>query len=70
MSSNRNSGGISLCTVLLVIFIVLKLCGLITWSWIWVLSPLWIQWLIFVLWCIKDWIDDISSSDDDFYWKR
>jgi len=23
-------------------FLVLKLCGVITWSWIWVLSPFWI----------------------------
>jgi hypothetical protein len=29
-------------TSLLVAFIVLKLCKVITWSWIWVLSPLWI----------------------------
>lgn len=29
-------------TLLLVAFIVLKLCKVITWSWIWVLSPLWI----------------------------
>ena len=28
--------------VLLVIFILLKLCGLIFWSWFWVLSPLWV----------------------------
>jgi hypothetical protein len=28
--------------VLLVVFIVLKLCGVIAWSWWWVLSPLWI----------------------------
>lgn len=29
--------------VLLIIFIVLKLVGVIAWSWIWVLSPLWIS---------------------------
>lgn len=29
-------------TALLVAFIVLKLCGVIAWSWVWVLSPLWI----------------------------
>ena len=28
--------------VLFVIFILLKFMGLITWSWFWVLSPLWI----------------------------
>lgn len=33
--------------VLLVVFIVLKLCGVIAWSWLWVLSPLWIGILIY-----------------------
>ena len=28
--------------VLFVIFLVLKLCGVIDWSWWWVTSPLWI----------------------------
>jgi hypothetical protein len=27
---------------LAIVFIVLKLLGYITWSWVWVLSPLWI----------------------------
>lgn len=26
-----------------VAFIVLKLCGVIKWSWVWVLSPFWIE---------------------------
>lgn len=38
------AGGISFSTALLLIFIVLKLCGVIGWSWWWVLSPLWISW--------------------------
>jgi hypothetical protein len=29
-------------TLLLVAFIVLKLCNVITWSWWWVLAPLWV----------------------------
>ena len=29
-------------------FIVLKLCNIIAWSWLWVLSPLWIFALIVV----------------------
>lgn len=33
---------IKLDTSLLITFIVLKLCGVISWSWWWVLSPLWI----------------------------
>ena len=34
--------GPGVLSLLLVAFIVLKLCGVITWSWLWVLSPLWI----------------------------
>ena len=30
-------------SVLTLIFITLKLCGVITWSWLWILSPLWIS---------------------------
>lgn len=37
-----NSGGIGLSGLLLTAFIVLKLCGVINWSWWWVLSPMWI----------------------------
>ena len=42
MSNEEKSGGIGLSSVLLVVFIVLKLTGNIDWSWWWVLSPLWI----------------------------
>jgi hypothetical protein len=33
---------IGFCGALTLLFIALKLCGTITWSWLWVLSPLWI----------------------------
>lgn len=45
MSNSTNSstgGGISFCGLLAIVFIVLKLCNVITWSWLWVLAPLWI----------------------------
>ena len=45
----KNSGGMSVGFVLLLIFVVLKLCGLIQWSWLWVLSPLWIPMAIAVI---------------------
>lgn len=35
--------------LLTIVFIVLKLCGVITWSWLWVLSPIWIGILIGVI---------------------
>ena len=35
--------GITFTQLLSLAFIVLKLCGVINWSWLWVLSPLWID---------------------------
>jgi len=40
--NNTQSTGISGVTLLLIAFIVLKLCNVINWSWWWVLSPMWI----------------------------
>jgi len=34
--------GPSLCTLLFITFLILKLCKVITWSWWWVTAPLWI----------------------------
>ncbi len=50
MSDNKNtSGGIGFTSLLLVAFIVLKLCNVINWSWWWVLSPAWISAAIAIL---------------------
>jgi len=46
MSEKKSSGGIGFTGLLQIAFIVLKLCKVITWSWIWVLSPLWISAII------------------------
>ena len=35
--------GFGFVEALAVAFIVLKLCGIISWSWLWVLSPIWLQ---------------------------
>lgn len=42
--NNGTQCGMGFTSVLTVIFIVLKLCKVITWSWWWVLSPIWISW--------------------------
>jgi len=42
MSSHNINIGPSFGGLLTVAFIVLKLCGVIGWSWLWVLSPIWI----------------------------
>ena len=45
----NNSGGIGFFGVLALIFITLKLLGVITWSWWWVLAPIWIPSAIAIL---------------------
>jgi hypothetical protein len=49
-SKSVSSSGIGFGGLLAVVFITLKLCGVsevATWSWWWVLSPLWFGWAIF-----------------------
>jgi Flp pilus assembly protein TadB len=40
--NSRSGSYITIGDLLLITFTVLKLCGVINWSWVWVLSPLWI----------------------------
>ncbi len=57
--SNKKSASLGVCDVLAIIFIVLKLLGVITWSWLWVLLPIWISIIIvLVLYGIIAILDD------------
>ena len=38
--------GVGLGTILTIIFVVLKLVGVIDWAWVWVLAPFWISAII------------------------
>lgn len=53
-NNNNSSGGIGFCGLLTIVFIVLKLLNIITWSWVWVLAPFWIPFslIAFVLFVI------------------
>lgn len=42
MSNESKSGGVGICTVVGIVFIILKCCGVLNWSWVWILSPFWI----------------------------
>ena len=44
----KKSSGLRFAEVLQLIFIVLKLCKVINWKWVWVLCPTWIT-IIFVV---------------------
>ena len=39
--NESKSGGIGFIGVLQIAFIILKLVGVIKWSWFWVLTPIW-----------------------------
>lgn len=41
MGGREMKNGLSFIDVLALIFITLKLCGVITWSWLYVLMPVW-----------------------------
>lgn len=68
-TKTTNTSGISIVGLLGIVFIVLKLCNIIDWSWWWVLCPFWIGIAIlllgliglFILICIAIAVtDDIS----------
>jgi hypothetical protein len=48
-NSSSTSSGIGFVGLLTIVFITLKLTGYITWSWWWVLSPIWISWIFIFL---------------------
>ena len=48
-ASSSSGGGIGFAGLLTIVFIVLKLTGYISWTWLWVLSPIWISILVAVV---------------------
>lgn len=48
-NNNNGSSGIGFFGILGIVFIVLKLCHIINWSWFWVLCPLWIGFAIILV---------------------
>ena len=48
-SSSSSSGGIGFTGLLTVLFVGLKLTNVIAWSWVWVLSPIWISFLLLII---------------------
>lgn len=55
---NANNTGVGILGVLLIVFIVLKLVGVVTWSWWVVLIPLWIEiGLLIIVILVIVWLD-------------
>ena len=49
MSQKAKRSSMGFISLLTLILIVLKLTGLVSWSWLWVLSPIWISGLFIVI---------------------
>jgi hypothetical protein len=45
-STNNSGSGIGFTGLLTIVFITLKLLGKISWSWWWVLSPIWVSFVV------------------------
>jgi len=48
-NKSSSSSGIGFSGLLTIVFIVLKLMGYISWSWLWVLSPIWISLILVIV---------------------
>lgn len=64
MRENNTSGRIGFTGLLTIVFIVLKLTKVINWSWLWVLSPLWISLALTLLIIIIIILSSISNKKD------
>ena len=49
--SDNSASGVGFTGFLQLMFILLKLCGIIDWTWLWVLSPTWMC-ILFIVICI------------------
>ena len=64
-----NKNGVGFCGLLTIAFIVLKLCGVIDWAWVWVLAPLWINLgLVLVIIAVVGIAKLIHNRVIDGYW--
>lgn len=63
----RKSGGIGFAGLLTITFIVLKLIGVVSWSWLWVLSPMWITWVLAIIVAIG--IKTAVKMEGEHRWK-
>lgn len=59
---NTNKSAITFIDLLQIAFIILKLTNVITWSWPWVLSPLWISILLIIIFTVIHTIKSIRRE--------
>jgi len=64
MSQTTHSRGVGFTSLLGLAFIILKLCGVIGWSWWWVLAPFWLSAALAILVLVI-----IALAEKDSRWK-
>ena len=62
-TTSASSGGIGFFSLLTIVFIVLKLCGVIAWSWWWVLAGLWIPLALVLLFILMFVVVQVTGRD-------
>ena len=66
MSKESIGGGIGILDVLAIVLIILKICGVINLSWIWVLAPVWVPLaillIVFIIVCGREFLDKIFKD--------
>lgn len=73
MEKNSGASGLGFPGVLTIVFVVLKLVGVITWSWWWVFSPLLIELglslIVLIIYAIYI-VHDSKKNEFNFYTKK
>lgn len=54
--AKSSSSGIDFGGILFCVFLILKLTGVIDWSWWWVTAPLWITTLLLIIIGVATWL--------------
>ena len=53
---------------LTLVFIVLKLCGVIGWSWVWVASPIWgAMVVVFPILALREYLEYRRAKEDNIW---
>jgi hypothetical protein len=61
----NEKGGISFVNLLGIVFLVLKLVGVISWNWVWVLAPFWVPIAVIIVLSIILFVLRVVSDEWD-----
>lgn len=65
-NNNSSTAGIGFCPLLTIIFVIAKLMNVISWSWWWVFSPLWLPLAVVLGIAVTFILFKVLITKDDF----